>query len=65
MERLELTRASLLELGDAERIQIARVARGRTGYICMPTATPFQFPPTETFVRNYTEWIEAADRLLA
>ena len=43
--------------------EIAQVANGRTGYICTPTATPFQFPATERFVRNYTEWIEAADRL--
>jgi hypothetical protein len=29
-----------------------------------PTCTPFQHPAAATFVRNYSEWIEAADRLL-
>ena len=43
---------------------IARVAKGRTGYIMTPTCTPFQHPAKETFVRNYLEWMEAAERLL-
>jgi len=43
---------------------IARVANGRTGYVMTPTCTPFQHPATDTYLRNYTEWIEAADRLL-
>jgi len=39
--------------------------RGRTGVMLSPTATPFQHPATDTFVRNYIEWVEAADALLA
>ena len=41
---------------------IARLVGDRTGYLMCPTCTPFQFPPTETFVRNYREWLEAAVR---
>jgi len=44
--------------------QIARAVRGRTGYVMSPTCTPFQFPASETYLRNYIEWIEAADRIL-
>jgi hypothetical protein len=25
-----------------------------------PTATPFQFPATDRFVANYSEWLRAA-----
>ena len=45
--------------------EIARVAAGRTGYVMIPTCTPFQHPATDTFIRNYTEWIEAAAEILA
>ena len=44
---------------------IAELVNGRTRYIMTPTCTPFQYPAAETFLRNYTEWIHAADRLLA
>ena len=44
--------------------EIARVVDGGTGYIMTPTCTPFQHPATDTYVRNYAEWIEAADRVL-
>lgn len=40
---------------------IAELVGQRTGYIMSPTCTPFQFPPTETFRRNYREWLEAAE----
>jgi uroporphyrinogen-III decarboxylase len=43
---------------------LARIANGRTGYVMTPTCTPFQHPATDTFQRNYEEWILAADRLL-
>ena len=43
---------------------IARAVDGRTGYVMGPTCTPFQHPATSTFLRNYTEWIEAASRVL-
>jgi len=43
--------------------EIARVAAGRTGYVMIPTCTPFQHPAKETFLRNYTEWVEAAVRI--
>lgn len=44
--------------------EIARVAAGRTGYVMMPTCTPFQHPATDVFRRNYAEWVTAADRIL-
>jgi len=44
--------------------EIARIARGATGYIMSPTCTPFQHPASPTFLRNYTEWLEAAARIL-
>lgn len=43
---------------------IARTAAGRAGYVMTPTCTPFQHPATDTFRRNYAEWIEAAARVL-
>ena len=44
--------------------QIARVVDGRTGYIMSPTCTPFDIPCTDTYKRNYIEWLDAAERLL-
>ena len=44
--------------------EIARVAQGRTGYIMTPTCTPFEHPCSETFRRNYLEWLDAGVRLL-
>lgn len=41
---------------------IARVVDGRTGYVMMPTCTPFQHPATPLWQSNYTEWIETAAR---
>lgn len=43
--------------------EIARVVDGRTGYIMSPTCTPFQHPATETYIRNYMEWVETAARV--
>ena len=43
--------------------RLARVAGGRTGYVMMPTCTPFQHPATPTWLRNYSEWLEAAARV--
>ena len=45
--------------------EIARVVDGRTGYIMSPTCTPFEFPCSETYARNYAEWLDAAERILA
>ena len=39
---------------------IARTVAGRTGYVMMPTCTPFQHPATPEWLRNYTEWVETA-----
>ena len=44
--------------------QIARTVNGRSGYIMSPTCTPFDFPCTDTYQRNYIEWMEAAERAL-
>ena len=45
--------------------EIARVVGGRTGYIMSPTCTPFEFPCSDTYRRNYAEWLDAAERILA
>ncbi len=45
--------------------EIAKVVRGSTGYIMSPTCTPFQFPCSEIYRRNYLEWLNVAERLLA
>ena len=44
--------------------EIARVVKGRTGYIMAPSCTPFQFPCSEQYRQNYLEWLDAAERLL-
>jgi uroporphyrinogen-III decarboxylase len=44
---------------------IARLVNGRSRYVMTPTCTPFQHPANEVYLRNYAEWINAADRLLA
>lgn len=43
--------------------QLARIVDGRTGYVMMPTCTPFQIPATPVWLRNYTEWVETAARV--
>lgn len=43
---------------------ISRVVARRSGYIMSPTCTPFQFPCSDTYRRNYLEWLDAAERLL-
>jgi hypothetical protein len=40
--------------------QIRSVVKGRTGYVMTPSATPFMSPPPEAFVRNYVEFLTAA-----
>lgn len=45
--------------------EIAALVKGRSRYLMTPTCTPFQHPASETYRRNYAEWIEAAERLLA
>ncbi|MBI2302974.1 MAG: hypothetical protein HYU66_29050 [Armatimonadetes bacterium] len=40
--------------------EVRQVVAGRPGYVMCPTCTPFQHPPSEVFVRNYREWVEAA-----
>ena len=32
------------------------------GYICCPTCTPFQHPPTETYVKNYVAYLDEAEK---
>lgn len=32
-----------------------------TGYICCPTCTPFQYPPTDTYVTNYIAFLDEAE----
>lgn len=43
---------------------VARAVNGRSGYIMSPTCTPFDFPCTDTYRKNYVEWLEAAERIL-
>jgi len=40
--------------------EIARMVGDRTGYVMTPTCTPFQYPCSETYARNYMEWLDAA-----
>ena len=37
--------------------QIAKIVKGGSGYVMAPTCTPFQHPVTDTFLRNYSEWM--------
>ena len=47
-----------------EKIEaIFYLTKRRTGYIMTPSATPYMFPPPERFVRNYLEFIRAADTI--
>ena len=39
---------------------ICQAAKGKTGYIMTPTATPFMHPPSEEFVRNYLDFLRTA-----
>ena len=49
----------------AKRVEeIRRVVDGRTGYVMTPTCTPFEHPCSETYQRNYMEWLDAAEALL-
>jgi hypothetical protein len=32
--------------------------------ILSPTCTPFEFPCSDVYRRNYAEWLDAAERLL-
>ncbi|MDO8681861.1 MAG: uroporphyrinogen decarboxylase family protein [Armatimonadota bacterium] len=43
---------------------IAKTVGGRTGYIMSPTCTPFDIPCTDTYKRNYMEWLTAAEAML-
>ena len=48
-----------------ERVRrIADVVNRRTGYIMSPTCTPFQHPCSETYKRNYLEWLRAGERII-
>lgn len=38
-------------------------ARGLRGYIMTSTATPYMYPPPAAFVRNYIEYLQAAQEL--
>jgi len=42
---------------------VARTVEGRTGYIMIPTCTPFEHPCTDVYARNYCEWLDAAERV--
>ncbi len=44
--------------------EIKELVAGRSGYIMTPTCTPFMHPPTDQYVRNYIEFVEAASSLL-
>ncbi len=49
------------EMRDRIRQIIAEIGQD-TGYICCPTCTPFQYPPTETYVRNFVAFLDEAER---
>jgi hypothetical protein len=42
--------------------EIRDTVDGATGYVCCPTCTPFQYPPTETYVRNFVAFLDEADQ---
>lgn len=47
-----------------QKVRAIRAAvDGAPGYICTPTCTPFQHPPSATYVRNYVAFLEEADRI--
>lgn len=53
----------LTEAEMRERVrEIHRTVGQDTGYICCPTCTPFQYPPTETYVRNFVAFLDEAER---
>ena len=41
---------------------IAALVGRDTGYICCPTCTPFQHPPTEAYVSNYLAFLDEAEK---
>ena len=47
----------------AEVREIKKAVTGRSGYIMTPTCTPFSHPPTDQYVSNYMEFVEAASPL--
>lgn len=40
---------------------VRRLVGDRPGYICAPTCTPFQYPPSERYVENYVAFLEQAE----
>jgi len=45
--------------------EIAALVGRDTGYICLPTATPFQHPPTATYVTNYVAFLDEAEKAIS
>jgi len=42
---------------------VRRVVGERPGYVCAPTCTPFQYPPSARYVENYIAFLEEAEAL--
>jgi hypothetical protein len=42
---------------------VRRVVGERPGYVCAPTCTPFQYPPSARYVENYVAFLEEAEAL--
>ena len=45
--------------------EIARHVEGNSGYICCPTCTPFQHPPTDKYVTNYLAFLDESEKVNA
>jgi hypothetical protein len=43
---------------------VRRIVGDRPGYICAPTCTPFQYPPSPRYVASYVAFLEEADALV-
>ena len=42
---------------------IARTVENRPGYVCCPTCTPFDHPPSTRYVENYLAFLDEAERV--
>jgi hypothetical protein len=43
--------------------EVRRIVGDRPGYVCAPTCTPFQYPPSPRYVESYVSFLEEAEAL--
>lgn len=52
----------LSEAAIRDRVRgICALMAGQRGYICCPTCTPFQYPPSDVYVKNYAAFLKTAE----